>query len=171
MNLPGCRLAGSGRSPHNRGMNRFMSIAAALALLALTPPASAQDAIPDPGKAQQNIEAPAAQPEPAQPSEPPAPIYEAKLLRLSEILGALSFLRDLCGESDAPAWRNEMSALLEAEKPAPQRRNRLIARFNHGFETFNAVYRTCTPSAQLSIARYLKEGEALASDVRSRYRQ
>jgi uncharacterized protein (TIGR02301 family) len=61
--------------------------------------------------------------------------------------------------------------LLDAEKPAPQRRNRLIARYNHGFETFNAIYRNCTPSAQLSIARYLKEGEALASDVRNRYRQ
>jgi uncharacterized protein (TIGR02301 family) len=172
MNLPGCRLAGSRRSSHNRGMNRFLSVAAALVLLfALARPAATQDALPDTGAAQ-STEAPAeAQPEVAQPTEPPAPIYDAKLLRLSEILGALSFLRDLCGDSDGPAWRNEMNALLEAEKPAPQRRNRLIARFNHGFETFNAVYRYCTPSAELSIARYLKEGEALASDVRNRYRQ
>ena len=154
-------------------MNRFLSVAAALVLLfALTRPAATQDAIPDPGAAQENAEAPAeAQPAAPPPSEPPAPIYDAKLLRLSEILGALSFLRDLCGDSDGPAWRNEMNALLDAEKPAPQRRNRLIARYNHGFETFNAIYRNCTPSAQLSIARYLKEGEALASDVRNRYRQ
>lgn len=154
-------------------MSRSLSVAVALALLITqTHPATAQDAIPDTGTAAKNAEVPAeAQPEAAQPSEPPAPIYDAKLLRLSEILGALSFLRDLCGDSDGPAWRNEMNALLEAEKPPPKRRNRLIARFNHGFETFNAVYRTCTPSAQLSIARYLKEGEALASDVRTRYRQ
>ncbi len=103
--------------------------------------------------------------------EPPPPIYEDKLLRLSEILGALSFLRDLCGDADGPAWRDEMNALLEAENPSPARRTRLIARFNHGFETFNAVYRTCTPSAELSIARYLSEGEALAADVKSRYSQ
>ena len=64
-----------------------------------------------------------------------------------------------------------MSSLLLAEKPPPTRRTRLIARFNHGFETFNAVYRTCTPSAELSISRYLTEGEALASDVRGRYSQ
>jgi uncharacterized protein (TIGR02301 family) len=104
-------------------------------------------------------------------NEPPAPIYEEKLLRLSEILGSLSFLRDLCGDADGAAWRAEMSSLLAAEDPPPQRRTRLIARFNHGFESLNAVYRTCTPSARLAISRYLAEGETLAADVRGRYSQ
>jgi uncharacterized protein (TIGR02301 family) len=153
--------------PHNRAMNRFGQVSAALALImALAGGSMAQDDVPDAPAA----EAPATD-QPAAPTEPPAPIYDEKLLRLSEILGSLSFLRDLCGEPDGAAWRNEMSALLEAEKPAPQRRARLIARFNHGFETFNAVYRTCTPSAELSISRYLSEGAALASDVRGRYNQ
>ena len=152
-------------------MNRFGALLVAFGLLAAVQgAATAQDAIPDaaPPAATPPGEAPAAPP----PSgEPPPPIYEDKLLRLSEILGSLSFLRDLCGQSDGPAWRDEMSGLLEAEKPSAQRRTRLIARFNHGFETFNAIYRNCTPSAELSIARYLKEGEALASDVRGRYKQ
>ena len=51
-----------------------------------------------------------------------------------------------------------MSALLDAEQPSEERRSRLIGRFNHGYETFNAVYRTCTPSAELAISRYLAEG-------------
>ena len=157
------RLAASLCAPHNRAMTRLGLISAALALaIALGSAATAQDNAPA-------AEAPAADQQPA--TEPPAPIYDEKLLRLSEILGALSFLRDLCGQSDGPTWRDEMSALLTAEKPAPQRRARLIARFNHGFETFNAVYRACTPSAELSIARYLSEGAALASDVRGRYNQ
>ena len=144
-------------------MNRFRLFLSALCLVAaLAGAALAQDDAP-------TGEAPADAP-PAG-AEPPAPIYEEKLLRLSEILGALSFLRDLCGAADGAAWRNEMSSLLLAEKPPPTRRTRLIARFNHGFETFNAVYRTCTPSAELSISRYLSEGEALASDVRGRYSQ
>lgn len=134
--------------------------------IALTGAAMAQDAVP----AEPAAEAPAAG-EPAPATEPPPPIYEEKLLRLAEILGSLSFLRDLCGDNDGPSWRSEMSALLAAEKPPPQRRTRLIARFNHGFETFNAVYRNCTPSARLSIARYLNEGQALANDVRGRYSQ
>jgi uncharacterized protein (TIGR02301 family) len=64
-----------------------------------------------------------------------------------------------------------MSALLTAEKPAPQRRARLMARVKHGLECFNAGYRTCSPTAELSISRYLSEGAALASDVRGRYNQ
>ena len=108
---------------------------------------------------------------PMPPAELLPPIYEDQLLRLSEILGALSFLRQLCGENDGPAWREEMTALLAAEKPGPRRRSRLVGRFNHGFETFNAVYRVCTPSARLAISRYLAEGQALSNDVRSRYSQ
>lgn len=107
----------------------------------------------------------------AQTTELPPPIYEEKLLRLAEILGSLSFLRDLCGEDDGGAWRLEMSVLLEAENPGPERRQRLVARFNHGFATFNAVYLSCTPSAQRAIARYLAEGQVLAGEVRSRYSQ
>jgi uncharacterized protein (TIGR02301 family) len=113
-----------------------------------------------------------AQDKPAEaPTELPPPIYEDKLLRLAEILGSLSFLRDLCGESDGAAWRGEMSALLAAEEPGPERRQRLVARFNHGFETYNAVYRSCTPSAERAIGRYLVEGQVLANDVRTRYSQ
>lgn len=150
-------------------MNRFGLFLLAFGFLAaLAGAALAQDDAPtdQPAAAEDApaTDAPAA-------TEPPAPIYEEKLLRLSEILGALSFLRDLCGAADGASWRNDMSSLLAAEKPPPTRRTRLIARFNHGFETFNAVYRSCTPSAELSISRYLTEGEALASDVRGRYSQ
>jgi uncharacterized protein (TIGR02301 family) len=137
-------------------------------------PSVAQDEVPEPP-----TEAPAADPPaggelvgPPIPSDLVAPpIYDAQLLRLSEILGALSFLRQLCGEPDATGWRDEMSALLAAEQPAAERRSRLIGRFNHGFETFNAVYRTCTPSARLAITRYLAEGKTLSNEVRSRYSQ
>lgn len=108
---------------------------------------------------------------PPVPTEPPPPIYEDQLLRLAEILGSLSFLRGLCGAADAETWRDEMRALLAAEHPGPARQGRLVGRFNHGFETFNAVYRSCTPSAERAIRRYLAEGQRLASDVRSRYSQ
>lgn len=140
-----------GKRTHNYGMNRLNLMFASTALaLALCVGAAAQD-----------------EPTP----EPPPPLYEDKLLRLAEILGSLSFLRDLCGEEDGAAWREEMSTLLAAENPGPQRRQRLVARFNHGFETFNAVYRSCTPSAKRAIIRYLSEGRSLAGDVRNRYSQ
>ena len=138
-------------------------------------PSLAQDEAPDPSA---ETEAPAAEEGVEELVGPPIPgnlalppIYEAQLLRLSEILGSLSFLRQLCGEPDATGWRDEMSALLAAEQPAAERRSRLIGRFNHGFETFNAVYRSCTPSARLAIQRYVAEGKTLSNEVRSRYSQ
>lgn len=104
-------------------------------------------------------------------AETPPPIYEKQLLRISEILGSLSFLRGLCGDGDGATWLAEMRALLDAEQPAPQRKARLVGRFNHGFETYNSVYRSCTPSARKAIERYLAEGAALSKDVRTRYSQ
>lgn len=128
--------------------------------------ASAQDNAPDAATgAETEGEAEAA------PVVVPPPVYEGQLLRLSEILGSLSFLRDLCDDGDGQSWRDDMTALLAAEHPNGERRSRLVGRFNHGFETFNAVYRSCTPSAELAISRYLTEGQTLAADVRSRYSQ
>jgi uncharacterized protein (TIGR02301 family) len=113
----------------------------------------------------------AAQDVPESAPEPPPPIYDDELLRLAEILGSLAFLRPLCGEKDGEAWRSAMTSLLNAEAPLPERRSRLVGRFNHGFETFNAVYRACTPSARRAIARYLAEGERISAEMRNRYSQ
>jgi uncharacterized protein (TIGR02301 family) len=99
------------------------------------------------------------------------PVYEDRLLRLSEILGGLHFLRRLCGFEDRAAWRSDMAGLLRSEKPGPIRRARLVSRFNHGFETYHAVYRSCTPSARRAIALYLAEGRRITNDIRARYGQ
>ena len=50
----------------------------------------------------------------AEPSDPP---YQEKLERLSEIIGSVHFLRNLCGET-SNIWRDKMDQLLEAENPA-----------------------------------------------------
>lgn len=99
------------------------------------------------------------------------PAYEGQLLRLSEILGALHFLRTLCKAGDGPVWRTDMDRLLTAEGPGPVRRGKLVARFNHGFEAFHAIYSACTPAADLSIRRYLAEAEGITGDIRLRYGQ
>jgi uncharacterized protein (TIGR02301 family) len=118
---------------------------------------------------QPDIPAEGAESEPV--PEPLPPVYEDRLLRLSEILGGLHFLRQLCGFEDGAVWRAEMDGLLRSEKPGPVRRARLVSRFNHGFETYHAVYRTCTPSARRAIALYLAEGRRITNDIRARYGQ
>ena len=95
--------------------------------------------------------------------------YESDLQRLSEIMGALHYLRDLCGAREGQIWRNEMQALVDAEAPSGERRERLIASFNRGYRGFQQTYRTCTPAADYAIRRYLDEGSKIARDITARY--
>ncbi|WP_170850150.1 MULTISPECIES: TIGR02301 family protein [unclassified Beijerinckia] len=115
-------------------------------------------------RAQQKPPAPAA---PA-PDTSAAP-YERQLLRLSELLGALAFLRDLCGANDSAEWRRRMTALIEAEGLTEARKERLAGAFNRGFRGYEQTYRSCTPNAQLIIQRYLDEGQKIVREVSNRY--
>jgi uncharacterized protein (TIGR02301 family) len=98
--------------------------------------------------------------------------YESDLQRLSEIMGALHYLRELCGAREGQVWRNEMQALVDAEAPSGERRERrerLVASFNRGYRGFQQTYRTCTPAADYAIRRYLDEGSKIARDITARY--
>nr|WP_306027345.1 TIGR02301 family protein [Stappia sp. MMSF_3263] len=97
------------------------------------------------------------------------PPYETNLMRLSEILGALHYLRPLCGSSDGSLWRDQMQSLLDAEVQDDERERRFIERFNQGYRGFSSVYRRCTPAAQEALARYIDEGGALIRNVTTRY--
>ena len=58
--------------------------------------------------------------------------FDGSLQRLAEILGALHYLRNLCGANEGLKWRNEMQAIIDAEAPSGDRRARMIASFNRG---------------------------------------
>ena len=96
-------------------------------------------------------------------------LFETELERLSEILGALHYLRGLCGANEGPKWRNEMRALLDAEAQSPERRSKLMASFNRGYNGFQQTYRTCTPAADLAVRRYLDEGAKISREITARY--
>ena len=95
--------------------------------------------------------------------------FDADLQRLSEILGALHYLRTLCGSNEGQKWREQMEALVEAEVPAGERRQRMVASFNRGYRGFQQTYRSCTPAADIAIRRYLDEGSRIARDITARY--
>ncbi|PSH67972.1 TIGR02301 family protein [Phyllobacterium brassicacearum] len=96
------------------------------------------------------------------------PLYEAKLLRLAEVIGSIHSLRNLCGEKSSQ-WRDRMDSLLLAENPDPARKARLIASFNRGYRTFNETYSSCTSQAIAAIDRYQAEGMRLSSEIVSGY--
>lgn len=101
-------------------------------------------------------------------AQAPAP-FDGNLQRLAEIMGALHYLRALCGANEGQKWRNEVQALIDAEAPSGDRRTRMVASFNRGYRSFQQTYRTCTPAADLVIRRYLEEGSKIARDVTARY--
>ncbi len=141
-------------------------VAVLLCLLACAPLA------PSPALSQQRAPARTApkalEKEPAPPPEQPAP-YDRDLMRLSEIIGSLAFLRGLCAAPDAGEWSSRMRALIDAEGITPGRRDRLAGAFNRGYRSYAVTYRICTPSAQEAAGRYVAEGERLSQALAGRF--
>ena len=108
------------------------------------------------------------------PAPPPTPQsdvrpYDPQLLRLAEVLGALTYLRGLCGDRDADAWHKRMQTLLDAEGTTSIRKDRLAGAFNRGIEGYALSYRTCTANARTIIERFLAEGSQITREVENRF--
>jgi uncharacterized protein (TIGR02301 family) len=95
--------------------------------------------------------------------------YDHDLERLSEILGALHFLRGVCNSGEGEKWRTEAKALIDAEAPSGSRREKMVASFNRGYSGFEQTYRICTPAADIVIRRYMEEGAKIARDITAHY--
>jgi uncharacterized protein (TIGR02301 family) len=106
---------------------------------------------------------------PARAVESGAAPFDNDLARLSEILGALHYLRGICNSKEGQKWREQMEALVEAEAPTGDRRTRMVSSFNRGYRGFQQTYRSCTPAADIAIRRYLDEGARISRDITARY--
>lgn len=138
--------------PIHMGRSFFLSLFLAASMVpALGAPAIAQPAAP-----------------PAQENKP-AP-YDNQLARLSEILGAVQYLRSICPASGTDEWRKSMSDLLAADTATePHRRQRMTAAFNRGYRAFASVHTSCTPAAIAAEENYRNEGATLAQEIASRF--
>lgn len=84
--------------------------------------------------------------------------YDTQILRLSEVLGAIHYLRELCGAEEGQLWRKQMRDLLKVEGTTAIRRAKLVKGFNKGYRGFRRTYRDCNDSAKLAVNRFLEEG-------------
>ncbi|MHA1559985.1 MAG: TIGR02301 family protein [Alphaproteobacteria bacterium] len=98
------------------------------------------------------------------------PPYANDLERLAEILGSLQFLAEICDDGSA-GWRQQMTELLGQTDPEADAewRARLTDRFNLGYSSFAAVYRSCTSAAMLAIEQYRMAGAQIAGDIAAEY--
>lgn len=97
------------------------------------------------------------------------PAYEPQMLRLSEILGSLHYLRELCKANEGQKWRQAMQDMIANEEPTDERKAQMIANFNHGFRGFQETYRECTNAAIEANNRYMAEGIKLSGEIPTRY--
>jgi uncharacterized protein (TIGR02301 family) len=143
------------------------------------PPAAARPAAPGGGpikpkpkprkpKPAESKAAPAANAQAPAAEEPPPP-FDAELLKLSEIMGALAYLDELCATNPSGEWREKMKALLDAEAKTNARKEKLAGSYNRGFRDYERSYQVCTPNAQTVIVRFLAEGGKIAHEVVTRY--
>ncbi len=131
-----------------------------LVALAAACPAAAQTAAPA---------APAATTATSPAETKPAP-YDGRLERLSEILGAVHYLRNLCLKDGEDNWRKAMEDLISMEAGSEaSRKERLTAAFNRGYRSFASVYSSCTDQAVVAEERYRIEGATLATEITARF--
>jgi uncharacterized protein (TIGR02301 family) len=135
------------RLPDGTGLYRGVVLPAALAALVLAVALSATGAAKAQGTSSDN--------------KP----YDDRLMRLSEILGAVHYLRELCGGSDGQQWRDRMRELMDTEGSSALRRARLTRSFNNGYRAYSRTYSACSQSAQTAINRFLTEGAEIAETL------
>jgi uncharacterized protein (TIGR02301 family) len=143
-------------------LKRLAIVLLIVALVAGSGASAAESTPPKPAPA------PAAPSQAAPAAEPPPP-YQPQLLRLAEIMGALAYLRDLCGEADGAQFRTRMAGLLDAQGSSESQRDLLAGAYNRGFEDYEITYRACTPAAEEIVTNFLAEMARLAGDVANRY--
>jgi uncharacterized protein (TIGR02301 family) len=126
---------------------------------------------PEPPKPRVRVKPPGDDLPPIVPKEstaPPPPDdrpYDNKLMRLAEILGAVHYLRELCGANEGQLWRDQMKEILKNEGTTAVRRAKLVNSFNDGYRGYRRTYRSCTQSATLATARFSTEGAQIAASL------
>jgi uncharacterized protein (TIGR02301 family) len=102
---------------------------------------------------------------PAAAQQSDAKPYDERLSRLAEILGAVHYLRELCGSNDGQMWRDRMREIVDGEGASASRRATLARSFNSGYRGYSRTYQTCSPTAQTAINRFMVEGVQIADTL------
>lgn len=104
------------------------------------------------------------------PQRPPDLPQEKPLAEISETLGSLAFLAQICTPELKPnPWQRRMEALLDAEGENSSLRERMIGAYNQGFGAYSTTYRRCTESALAARRVLTLEAARLAREIERRF--
>lgn len=100
----------------------------------------------------------------------PANPQEKPLADLSEIIGALAFLTQICSPTTNPnPWRVRMETLLDAEGEIAGAREKMTGAYNHGFTDYSTTYRQCTDAAHTARRVLVRDAARLAREIERRF--
>jgi uncharacterized protein (TIGR02301 family) len=143
---------------HNLRLRPAASMAfACLLFVSWMDAAHAQNAPQQPPKASPS--------QPGSSADPEGKPYDQQVYQLAELLGAIHYLRELCGAEEAQTWRNQMRELVSTEGTTALRRARLVDSFNKGYRGYARTYRTCTKPAIVAINRFMEQGASIADGM------
>jgi uncharacterized protein (TIGR02301 family) len=126
-------------------------------------------AAPAAGQQRPRAQQPAAPSVPAEPVPELPLIYEPQLQRLSETLGVIAYVTQLCGDADGDSWRLRAEQLIEAESVTQSRKERLAGAFNRGFLGHQAAHRACTDRSRAVIERMIRDAREITQDLANRF--
>jgi len=105
----------------------------------------------------------AAPPSPQTPQRTPE--QRQILVELSYVLGESHALRRLCAGPTDAQWYNRMSRLIALEADEPVFRQRLIDRFNAGFQAAQTDYPVCNGQSRIAEQSSAARGKTLAESL------
>jgi uncharacterized protein (TIGR02301 family) len=101
---------------------------------------------------------------------PPANAQEKPLLELSEAMGGLAFLTQICSPTTNPnPWLVRMEALVDSEGDNSGAREKMTGAYNHGFSDYSTTYRQCTDAARAARKVLTRDAARLARDLERRF--
>lgn len=147
-------------------MARRGIVLAALLAVFLAEAASAQQPQSRAPRRKTAVETPAPPPAAPQPENP----QQKPLLDLSELIGGLAFITEICSPGSAVnPWRARMETLLDAEGEASGLRARMTGAFNQGYADYSTTYRQCTEAARAVQRLMLRDAGRLAREIERRF--
>lgn len=101
---------------------------------------------------------------------PPANAQEKPLLELSEAMGGLAFLTQICSPATNPnPWLIRMEALVDSEGDNSGTREKMTGAYNRGFSDYSTTYRQCTDAARAARKVLTRDAARLARDLERRF--
>ncbi len=96
---------------------------------------------------------------------------ERRLVKISEVMGALHYLRGACYRPERTQWRSEFDLLLKQYRPSTSLRNRMNDAFHGAYVYHQRNYAGCTQDTAYRASKMADDGERLARKLANMFRQ